>query len=112
MALAKWADSHRVQPGLAQLGDPAGGLHPVAEHAPRAFVERVGGHPAVVDRPVVEAGAPAPQRRPRGQARCVRDVAIVKAPSLAGDPVQVGAGIAVVAVAAQVVGPQRVDIDE
>ena len=112
VALAKRADGHRIQTSLAQLGNPTGGLHPVAELAPRTLVEWVGCHPAVVDRPVMKTGPPAPQRRPRGQAGRIGDIAVVKAPPLAGNPIQVGAGVAVVAVAAQVVWAQGVDVDE
>jgi hypothetical protein len=66
----------------------------------------------VVDHPGMDAEQPAPQRRARRQAGHVRGVAVFETRALGGNAVDVGAGVAVVAVTAQVVRTQRVDINE
>ena len=112
MPLPEGADRHRAEAEAFQGGDPAGAIVVIAETAPGTFDERVSGSPPMVDHAGVNTEEPAPQRRARWQAGHVRGVAVFETGTLGGDPVDVGAGIAMVAVAAQVVGTQGVDVDE
>jgi hypothetical protein len=77
----------------------------------RSVDEEVGGRAAVADDAGVDAEAAGQERGAAGQAGRVGRVAALEADSLGRDPVDVGARVAVMAVAAQVIGPQRVDVD-
>ena len=58
----------------------------------------------MIDDAGVKPELPAPQRSARWQAGSVGDVEIVETDTLGGDAVNIGAGVTVVAIAAQVVG--------
>ncbi|OQA38216.1 MAG: hypothetical protein BWY52_03287 [Chloroflexi bacterium ADurb.Bin325] len=109
--LPEGADAGRIEARGAQLGDPARAPHLVAEAAVAALVLQVRGDASVVDRAVMIAEPAGVQRGARGQARRIRHIAVLEPDALRGDPVEVGAGVPVIAVAAQVVGSQGVDVD-
>ena len=111
VALAEGTDRCRAQAGLAQLPHPARAGKRRAELPAGPLDERVRRHAAVVDDAGVDAEAPGEEGGAAGQAGHVGGVAVVEAHALLGQPVDVRAGRAVVSVAAEMVGAQRVDVD-
>ena len=101
----------RVQPGLLERRRQAGGRQAVAEPAIRPIDARVGARAAVVDHAGVDAEAAGHQRGARGQARRIRAVGVVEPHALRRDAVDVGRGVPVIPVAAEVVGPQGVEVE-
>ena len=89
-----------------------------------AVVYKVGETPVIARKPAVRGGAAmshsavmnaehtADQGSPGGQARRIGAVVLIKTDTVPADPVHIGGGVAVVAVAAHMVRPQGVDIDE
>ena len=73
--------------------------------------DEVGGGTTVVVHPVANPERAGDQRRSARQARHVGGVHVGEACAPLGDGVDVRRGVAVVAVAAEVIGPHRVDVD-
>ena len=111
VALAERTDCRCVEAGAAQGAHPARPRIDVTEAAPGPLDEGVRCRAAVVHHPGVETAPPAPHRCTRGEARGIGIIAVLKAHSLPGQCIHVGAGIPMVAIAAQVIGSQRVDVD-
>ena len=104
-------ERRRVPPGPVELGRPGVRCRRGDELATLALGPEVGGEATVVHDAVADTEHAGDQRRATREAGHVRRVDVVEADTLGRDGVDVGAGVAVVAVAAEVVGAQRVDVD-
>jgi hypothetical protein len=111
MAFPEGAHRGRAQPGVPQQAHPPIAREQVAVAARGAFAEGLRGDTAMIDDARMEAAAATPESRPRGQAGRIGDIAVVEAHTICRQRVDVWARLAVIAIAAQVVGPQTVDID-
>lgn len=106
MPVAERADGRGVQPGIAQAADPAGPAQGRLRGPAGALDKRIAGRAAVVDDTGMDPHPPAEQTRAARGAWCVGDENIVEAHALSRDAIDVWAGGAVIAVAAQVVRAQ------
>src|SRR5690606_17197810 len=111
VALTEGADHRGVITAELELAGKALLVEEVAKVAPGALDLGLGGGAAVADHAGVDAEAPGIQGGARGQAGRVGGVAVFEHDALPGDPVDGGAGVAMVAVATEVVGTAGVDVD-
>ena len=111
VALAKGRDHRRVKAEVLKLTAQALGVEDVAEVAELSLDLGLCGGTAVPDDAGLDTESSGIERRARRQARSIRRVTLLKDDALPGQSVDVGAGSAMVSVAAQVIGPQRIDVD-
>ena len=112
MALREGTDGRRVHAGAAENAVEAVVVHNIGEVTRGAGEPAVRRRAAVTHGAVVDAEHAADERGAGGQAGRVRAVILVEADALGADAVHIRGRIAAVAVAAHMVGPQRVDVDE
>ena len=111
MAERKAGDRSGIPPGPVELRRPRVGRQGANETTPAALRPQIGCQPAVVDHTVADTEHAGGQRRARRQARHVGRVDIFKADTPGRDRIDIGCGVAVISVAAEMVGPQSVDVD-
>ena len=112
MALREGADGRRVHAGAAENAVEAVVVDDIGEVARGTGEPAVCRRAAVAHRAVADAEHAADERRARRQAGRVRAVILVEADALGADAVHVRGRVAAVAVAAHMVGPQRIDVDK
>ncbi len=111
VALTKGTDGNSTEAGLAETPHPARAGERGAKLAVRTFDEGVGGNATVIDDTGMNAEAAREESRTTGQTRDIGGIALVEADALSGDAIDVGTGLAVVAVAAEVIGAEGIDVD-
>ena len=111
MTLGEGTDAHGAQSGELELIGKACDVQTRPELTIRPVDHRIRVSTAVIDHAIVDTEAAGQQRGPTRQAGHVRGMHVVEDGGIKGECVNVGAGVAVVAVAAQMIGPQGVDVD-
>ena len=111
VALSKGTDLGGVEAGVLELSWECVQFDPIPEIAAVSLDKRIRCGATVADHTAVDAEHPRVKRGARRQAGGVGGVAIGETDGLAGEGVNVWRGVAVVAVASEMVGTQGVDVD-